>query len=249
MDTAVICAIVKQEHLYIDEWIQYHLKLGFHHIYLYDNDEEEPHAYIEERYKDKVTVIQFLGKCRQMIAYNKFIREYTGKHRWCAFIDIDEFIVLKHHKNIISFLDDYCQSGAIALNWVLFGSSNHEKYENKHVLERFQRRQVGVDKHVKIIVCLNDTLQTLSPHNCLLINGYTKDCDLNPVKAYFNYQGNDNVACIHHYFTKSKEEYRLKCKRGRADMLNETRTEEEFEEHDRNDIIDTTAYDFFMSHS
>jgi hypothetical protein len=36
---AVICAIALDEELYIDEWIRYHLLLGFNHIYVYDNSE------------------------------------------------------------------------------------------------------------------------------------------------------------------------------------------------------------------
>ena len=37
---AVICAIALHEEPYIDEWIQYHLALGFSHIYLYDNSND-----------------------------------------------------------------------------------------------------------------------------------------------------------------------------------------------------------------
>ena len=40
MSDACICAIAKNEDLYLDEWIQYHLALGFKHIFLYDNHDE-----------------------------------------------------------------------------------------------------------------------------------------------------------------------------------------------------------------
>jgi len=36
---AVICCIEKFESKYIKEWVDYHIKLGFEHIYIYDNDE------------------------------------------------------------------------------------------------------------------------------------------------------------------------------------------------------------------
>ena len=34
--TVVICAIVKNEELYIDEWVKYNRYLGFNQIFLYD---------------------------------------------------------------------------------------------------------------------------------------------------------------------------------------------------------------------
>ncbi len=37
MKTALVC-IAKNEDYYIDEWIKYHLKLGFSDIHVYQND-------------------------------------------------------------------------------------------------------------------------------------------------------------------------------------------------------------------
>ena len=37
MKTALVC-IAKEEDNYIDEWIKYHLKLGFNDIFVYQND-------------------------------------------------------------------------------------------------------------------------------------------------------------------------------------------------------------------
>lgn len=38
--TAVVCAIAKNEGMYIDEWIAYNIKLGFDNIYVYDNSDD-----------------------------------------------------------------------------------------------------------------------------------------------------------------------------------------------------------------
>jgi hypothetical protein len=38
-DTAAICAIVKNEDTYVDEWSRYHLSLEFNEIILYDKSE------------------------------------------------------------------------------------------------------------------------------------------------------------------------------------------------------------------
>ena len=36
-ETAAICAVVKDEDRYLEEWLLYHLGIGFDHIYMYDD--------------------------------------------------------------------------------------------------------------------------------------------------------------------------------------------------------------------
>ena len=38
--SAAICAIQKQGLKYVDEWVDYHMGIGFTTIYLYDNSED-----------------------------------------------------------------------------------------------------------------------------------------------------------------------------------------------------------------
>ena len=59
----VICAIAKNENDYINDWVNWHLNLGFDRIYLYDNNElETPYVgdFIEQ--KDKVEIIDIRGR-------------------------------------------------------------------------------------------------------------------------------------------------------------------------------------------
>ena len=55
---------------------------------------------------EKVTIIKFDGKCKQIDAYNDFIYKYSVNYDWCAFFDMDEFIVLKKSKTINDFLQN-----------------------------------------------------------------------------------------------------------------------------------------------
>lgn len=58
-----ICAIAKNEQWYINDWIEYHLKLGIDHIYLYDNNEaDNVGKYIDYAFKDRVTLIDAHGE-------------------------------------------------------------------------------------------------------------------------------------------------------------------------------------------
>ena len=58
MNTALVC-IAKDEDNYILEWIDYHLKLGFNHIYVYCNDWN---WFVPSKYLYKVTKIEFNGQ-------------------------------------------------------------------------------------------------------------------------------------------------------------------------------------------
>lgn len=248
-DTAVICAIAKNEELYIEEWIQYHLYLGFDHIYIYDNAEGNPLQDIPLWYMDKVTIVPYLGRCQQMNAYYHFKYTYRIKHTWVAYIDVDEFIVLKRHESIHELLRTHCSHGALALNWVLFGSNGKEIYEPFPVLQRFTKRQAGVNEHVKWIVCMNDLSHMVSPHHGVLHYGNARDCHENIVRGPYNPNGSDAIACIHHYFTKSRQEFMYKCSRGRADIPEFRTVDGDFQRHDLNDIEDTSAWEFFCRKS
>lgn len=35
---SAICSIARNENEYLDEWVTYHLNLGFDHIFIYDNN-------------------------------------------------------------------------------------------------------------------------------------------------------------------------------------------------------------------
>lgn len=237
--TIAICAIVKDEGLYLDEWIRYHLGLGFDCVCLYDNSDANELGDWGERYGGKVCVWHLPGPVRQLVAYNHFLA--TTSHEWCAFIDADEFIVLRRHSSIREFVGEHCRGGAVCLNWYLFGSSGHEEYSPQPVLQRFQKRQASINPHVKCIVRCRDVFKMLSPHYPLMREGIPVDTSGEPVRGPLHYAGPSDVAVIHHYFTKSRGEYEAKVLRGRADIL-QRRSLSEFEAHDCNEVHDGSAW-------
>jgi hypothetical protein len=80
--------------------------------------------------------------------------------RWLAFIDLDEFIVLHdtaYTQNIGGFMHQYEQYGALAVNWVLLGSSGHKQRPAGGSLINYTKcmpRNHPECKHVKVIVHL-----------------------------------------------------------------------------------------------
>ena len=243
---AVICGIALNEELYIDEWINYHLALGFNHMYIYDNSNNNS---LKDRKSDKVTIIHFPGKTKQMEAYNLFIAQYKTKHTWAAFIDCDEFIVLKKHGNIMAFLNEYSKYSAVSLNWIMFGTSNQKTYTNEPVTSRFRYCSKDINIHIKCIAQLKYIDMYENPHRPRLNRGYVHDTNKQPIIDSFNRLGDSRIACINHYFTKSEQEFRDKIERGRADVIQKISTSELDDIHTKNnDVYNSDAWDFYSRH-
>jgi hypothetical protein len=243
--SAALCAICKYEDLYIDEWIKYNLSIGFDVMHLYDNSDEFTLRDIPAKYPGKVFVKHFPGIAKQYPAYNDFVVNNRGKYYWVAFVDCDEFIVLRKHTSILDFLKEYCNHptrSAIALNWYLFGSNGHKTYKPEYVTKRFTRRQAFGSKYVKTIAKLNDITYVPDAHYVNSKYG-TYDVNGNRVKTSLNPKGTMDIACIHHYHVKSEEEYKKKIARGRA-VTSSKRTFAEFKPNDVNQIEDLTLYNY-----
>lgn len=209
---AVICAIALNEDLYLDEWITYHIALGFAHIYLYDNTPNTFSPFVihlMNKYPKHVSIFHAPGHAMQYPAYNHFLaNEASKKHKWVAFIDIDEFVILHKHKNITEFLKDHCASGAVCINWYIFGTSNQQAYSSQPLVKRMRYREEKVNQHVKCILCIQDVAFIYNAHFAILKNGtITRDTNGKDIRGPFNPDGPTDVAQINHYYYKSMQEH------------------------------------------
>lgn len=234
MKVALVC-IAKNEENYIKEWSDYHLKLGFDDIFVYQNNWR-----LLENYNN-VHKIEFDGEKQQKKAYNSFIKYYKSNYDWAAFFDVDEFLVLKKHKNIKDFISDYSEFPSIGVNWVFFGDNGHTKVDNDYsVVKRFTKRQQGVDTHIKSIVKLKNKVSFNEVHHP---NTFWVDTKKQKHKTSFTKFGDDEIAQLNHYFCKTEEEFIKKCDRGRADN-GKFRDYTEFNSHNLNEVEDLNAYNF-----
>lgn len=237
MKLALVC-IAKEEDLYIQEWIDYHLKLGFDKIFVYQNN---------WRWKGEspnVIKINWDGKCMQINAYNNFLKNHT-EYSWAAFLDVDEFLVLKKHKNIKDFLKEYENYDSIGINWVLFGSNNLEFQKNSDtsLIKRFTKREKKVNQTIKTITKVKSDFVFITPHN---LKTNWVDLNYNLKKGASNSEGTDDIAQINHYFSKTKTEFMNKINRGRA-TTSFKRTLDSFYSYDLNEIEDLNAYNFMYN--
>lgn len=157
--TVVICALVKDEDRYIDEWIKFNKYLGFDRIHLYDNSAHGSAyiGYLPQRYGSFVHVYHYPAESPQLRVYAHCGARYNHSSVWAAFIDIDEFIILRKHASIKHLLHELAPyGGAVSLNRAFFGSNNLTHYDDRPVVERFTRRQTGLDSLVKTISYIPD---------------------------------------------------------------------------------------------
>ena len=222
---AVLCCIALDEESYIDEFVDYHIGIGFNKIIIYDNsNENQLKQWGQKRHNSTAEVIHYPGINMQGRAYLDCAKgaHYNGKMKWAAFWDVDEFLVLKKHDNVDRFLDEHLSSGALALNWYIFRQGGKTIYEPLPVTKRFVYRDNHTNAHVKSIVRLRDMDMThrLHPHYPKLINGTQHDTNGKAFEGPFNAGGPSDIAVLHHYVTKSFQEYKNKRIRGRADTPN-----------------------------
>jgi hypothetical protein len=249
INKAAICAIQKGGLKYIDEWVDYHMAIGFDTIFLYDNSDNfelQGWRYSErflqgntsgtEPERFQIKIIHWPGKSQQLPTYNNCTNEIQNKkhnrHAWIAFIDVDEFFVIKDTKKypfIMDVLDTIpSKAGGLAVSWQGFGWNNQTKYEAKPLTMRFTKRYKNhrMNRHVKVIA-RSDALKDIGPTPHVAryktkpyVGGNYETLDTNgeTVKGPFNERIPTDVLVLHHYHSKSIEEYRWRCARGRADI-------------------------------
>jgi hypothetical protein len=144
-----ICAICKNENLYLKEYVTYYQKLGIKKIFIYDNNDIDDEKFEDVLYKqisdNFVKIINFRGyrgKRKQRPQFKAFIDCYEknkNNYDWLSFFDFDEFLELNKHKNIKEYLNDkiFKKCFNIKINWLTFSDNNLLYYENIPVQKRF----------------------------------------------------------------------------------------------------------------
>lgn len=241
-----ICALVKDEALYIREWIEFHLKQGVEHFFLYDNGSTDQTKQEVAEYCDKVTWHDLPGRMQQRVAYNHMLRHHRSESEWVSFTDVDEFLFANSPtKRLSAMLEKFEECAGVAVHWLIYGSSGHLEYSPEPVTQRFTRRADCVNPHVKSIMKLKDTYSTGNNVHTFRAHGLIVDENfaVQPEEYAYVTPATANILRINHYVTKSKTECEVKRLRGRADTGG-INTENFFEQHDRNDMVDETILDF-----
>lgn len=178
----VVVACCKNEGLYIKEWIEYHSLIGVEHFYIYDAATDNTRDILEPYVKNgTVTYIEWKVYPAQVPAYHNFVFQRRGMSaNWAAFIDLDEYIVLKDSDSLTGFLKDYdrVDIAGLAIGWSIFGSSGHVTRPEGLIIENYTKcvdYTLNKERFTKVIVRPNKIAYVDDPHflksksNCRIV--------------------------------------------------------------------------------
>lgn len=159
MQKTSIVACARWESDHIQEWVMYHLFLGFDHIYLYCNDDDPSAMYSEisifcREKNPKVTFLHYPFQGEQWKMYVHFLENFRGKSDNICFLDIDEFLTIKNHDNINTYMRsmEKVDWDVIFFNWVNFGNNGLKERAEGNVLDLYTKRGEHISHLTKVIV-------------------------------------------------------------------------------------------------
>jgi hypothetical protein len=232
-----IAAIFRNENAYLEEWLEYHLMVGFDHFYLYDNDgsmetrevlapyfragvvSHHPFTWIDGTRHDRPTY--FGGRDKNHVAFGHAARHYRHQVDWMMKIDVDEFLVPLDGDSIADLVDrrNADEVRCIRIPRIDFGHDGHHKKPDGLVLASYTRRQAQWTDHKDLANArfLSNNDRTNSAHSWgfrPLAGGHTiRESDVHDMR-------------VHHYYTKSFEEYMTRQNTMRSRPISETGFEE-----------------------
>lgn len=210
-----VCAIIKNEHKFLEEWIKHNLSIGFTDIILVEDIGSDSHKVITDKFSQVklIGVDEFMSKStnrfrRQLDVFKKFIE--LNKDGWCAFIDPDEYIDFGK-RNIYEVTQEFEDYQGVALPWIVYGADEHIKSVPIRSYKIECDYLPGLDGvKFKSFVNLSKATGFFGIH---CSKGLV---DINKNKVFTNPDIVNNIPrdiCIHHYYTKSFEDFVQKNKK------------------------------------
>lgn len=231
-----ICVAVKDQYADLTEWLTHHYHhLGIRRFYLMDDGSSpalvtqnyssflDPRA-ITHRYYHPAFHVRYM----QLNLYNECLQLFGHKHKWMAFIDADEFFEVRGNTTLQSILREHDADptiGAFAVNWRIHTSAglltrppSARKAFTACIEDQDPNHAptVGTEnEHIKVIVKPSLAVGAAGPHKFSLKNGTrTVGEDGDTVdRAAWRVPITRRRVALHHYATKSREEYEEKIAR------------------------------------
>lgn len=224
-----ICAIIRDETPFLEEWMAYYLHLGVEAFYLYDNESKVPVRETLARYSSwlgpkRLVIHNAPGTKLQMATYGHCVAAYGSRCRWIAFVDLDEFIVPLRRDSIPEMLEEFESYAGLALHWRLFGSNGHNRRpEGATQLELFTRA-INDDPIMSVLVkgIMNPAAVDYfpTPHHCVVKEGagHTVRVDHEPIYGPCAAPPLWVTGQVNHYYYRAKQDYYAKLRKPRPDL-------------------------------
>ncbi len=235
---ACILATVRNEGPYLLDWIAYHLSIGFEHIFLYTNDNEDGSEALLEALASHgvVTLVHnrsgtHVGPQYKAYAHALLLLPQILDYRWTAVIDADEYIgfdttMFADFGEFIAWQETQ-PVDAIALCWLIHAADPAQGYTAEATPERFPLRDPQVNWHVKSLFRTRDFWQSQAHFPRATLDWpfvYRSETGVlhhhhgveKRIPAHAAVAG-ARLAWVSHYMLRSAPEALWKMARGRAD--------------------------------
>lgn len=234
---------VRNEGLYILEWIAHHSLLGFDKIYIFSNDNTDgsdnllaslqEHGMIDWRPRELSP-----EESPQQTAFrtlsNELFADPLSINDYLLWLDCDEFLVLKKDHSISQLMERLSYPDGVFLNWKSFGSSEQERYcadgltiekytywDPKTSFNRFGKCISKIDPNLFRLITHHRPIPKLGTHPKVV----HADICATPVSDEVLHGGKNpremkdapiayELAQLNHYIMRSREEQKWKALRG-----------------------------------
>ena len=237
-----ICAIAKNESLYVREWILFHEIVGVDHFTIYNNNSTDSMVEVLQPFVDRglVDLVDWpMPNPSQPPAYQHYIHSHRGPW-WTAFLDCDEFLWSPAFATIEEALNTLPRS-AVGVNWLVFGSSGQVEYSPEPVIQRFTGRPFSshpVNQHIKSVIWMDQNVLIGSDPHFFQVQHGTVNEKAYPVSGPFSQHSSDLLR-INHYSTKSLAEWRKRILLGKPDRAGvEVREQEWYWDRQQQEVDD-----------
>lgn len=223
-----IVACFRSEGYYLEDWIKYHLALGFDGIYLCDNNIGDSDLEYVAQVSAQFPQVKVINKRNLKYEQEKWyveIYKQLSPGDWCLFIDIDEFLTFTSNMSLYHYMslagETPCKQ--IKVNQVIYGNNKEIFLRPGSVRDRFPKpsiplggtlETVRVNKFVKPLIVGGQQLRFPIMHYACGPELYSCASDFVEVDA-----GKSRIppiyayAYIRHYHTRSEQEYCLKMQK------------------------------------
>jgi hypothetical protein len=240
-DLSVGCLFKNESHSIV-EWLDHYIYHGVTHFYLINDNSNDDSCdklipYIE---KGLITLFNaewnsYLGRQRDM--YNHFILPRIHESKWLMMLDMDEYAWSPHSIDLKTQFDQMNHIAQVQVEHTLFGSAGHIT-QPASIVQSFTKRSSQLPTkdpgNLKYFVNSSFTFTSLNVHHATFAN---KEDELHKFLIL------NNIFRINHYSCQSRDFWeKVKCTRGDSDNYR-TRTIDDFNTTDLNDVEDTTLLD------
>jgi hypothetical protein len=266
-----VCAIVRNEELYIEEWVRFCRLVGVERFYIYlDYCTDHTEIILRKIDEGDIVVIPWtedqcrryyapidceFGRTPQITSFNHWINNSAHESEWVAFIDPDEYMYHSSINDLRIILDLIPESGSgLWLQWLIFGRNGHVKRPEGLTIENYIRRgELGKPYPYGTqgkIIARSEALDYFGPkgsHNAVFKKGsvYTLEGYECPGSNNPSYRVVMPQVLCNHYYNRSEEEAIAKLQRGDRNAMGKHIPDwKRMELHNLNNVEDTAILRF-----